>query len=412
MFKRLFTAILLTVLSVVLLISVGMAYLIVTPLGGKLLVRYFKQEFTSIGLISIGRYEGSLHEGFSLKNITIKGLSYLPNAIVKIQEIRVRLPLWDILHSDAGIFNARLFVPNSDPVVFTGDIFAGNIKGNLYGKSLDIHEASRFYASENINKNLQGYLTNIDLVIEGSLTKGVKLTGALEGDHIQYQSTFLNDVSAKVNLTLSNIFHGMKANGQVIVASGLVNVRQTNLQLSQSAFNFYGDITKPFMDIRLGANVEDMSVHMAIQGTLDSPQLNVSSDPPMAPQDALQMLFTGNAFSSATSPFNGVTSGQLAQNFLNYSLTDINNPSQFGMKTKLTQNFKLGMEMDELPGPPDATNVYYSREINGEMDMTNHTSLNVSREIFSQDDRYYSYENNQDQSTEDTEVYMQYKKRF
>ena len=90
-------------------------------------------------------------------------------------------------------------------------------------------------------------------------------------------------------------------------------------------------------------------------------------------------------WSSSTSPFNGVTSGELAEDFLNYSLQDINDEQQLGLKKKLTDNLKLGVEMDQMPSPPGETNIYYSRKINGEMDMNDHMSLNVSQEVFPQD---------------------------
>ena len=66
-FKRLITAVFLTVFSIILLFSLGLAYLIVTPLGGKILVRYFKQEFSSVGRVHVGHYEGSLHEALFSK---------------------------------------------------------------------------------------------------------------------------------------------------------------------------------------------------------------------------------------------------------------------------------------------------------------------------------------------------------
>src|SRR5271156_116517 len=110
MFKRLITAIFLTVLSIILLFSAAFAYLIVTPLGGKILVRYFKQQFVSVGLMHIGHYEGTLQNGFVLKDIRIIGLSYLPDALLRIQEIHVHLPLWDLASSSFSIFNARIFM--------------------------------------------------------------------------------------------------------------------------------------------------------------------------------------------------------------------------------------------------------------------------------------------------------------
>ena len=168
--------------------------------------------------------------------------------------------------------------------------------------------------------------------------------------------------------------------------SGLVNVRKTNLELLQSKFIFRGDFFNPLIDIRLGAKVEDMDIHLSIKGALANPQLVVSSDPPMAPQEALRVLFTGNDWSAAAaSPFNGVTSSELAESFLDYSLQDYNEDQRLGLKTKLTDNLKLGVEMDQMPSPPGETTIYYSRKVNGEMDMSEHTSLNVSREVLPQD---------------------------
>ncbi len=408
MFNRLITAIFLTVLSIILIFSAVFAYLIVTPLGGKMLVRYFKQEFSTVGLVHIGHYEGSLHNGFVLKNVRITGLSYLPDALLRIQEIRVRLPLWDLLHSDFSIFNARIFIPDSDPIVFTGDVYAGQIKGNLYANSVDLHTASRFWAIEDIRKNLQGFVSNVDLNIRGPVSSP-KVSGHFLLDSIRFKSIFLTDGFSRLDLTLIPGIDQTQVKGEVIVDSGLVNVHRTNLELAPSKFIFRGDIFNPMISVHLGARIEDMDFHLTIAGTSLKPQLMVTSDPPMAPQDALRVLFTGNAWSASTSPFNGVTSGELAEDFLDYSLQDAPSDQNFGLKTKLTDSLKLGAEMDQMPSTPGETNIYYSRKINGEMDISDHMSLNVSREIMTQDS-YPSYQDAQPEP--DTQVYLQYKKRF
>ena len=121
-------------------------------------MRYFKKEFVSVGLMHVGHYEGSLHEGFVLKDVRIVGLSYLPNALVRIQEIRVHLPLWDLLHSDFSIFNARIFIPDSDPVVFTGEVYAGQIKGNLYARSGGMSMRPAVFGPTKISKRIYGAL--------------------------------------------------------------------------------------------------------------------------------------------------------------------------------------------------------------------------------------------------------------
>ncbi len=407
---RFITAIGLTVISIILLLSAAFAYLIVTPLGGKILVRYFKQQFVSVGLMHIGHYEGSLQNGFILKDISIKGLSYLPGALLRIQRIDVRISLGDLPHPDLSIFNARIFINGCDPVVFNGKVHGEEIKGNLYARSVDIHEVTHFWISEDIRKSLQGYISNIDVTIQGPLSSP-KVSGPFLADNIRYKSIFLTDGFSRVDLTLLPAPHQFHMKGEVILNSGLVNVRNTNLELSTSKIIFQGNILNPGIDIHMGAKVEDMDINLTIQGVLSYPQLIVSSDPPMQPQDALRVLFTGNAWSASTSPFNGVTSGALAQDFLNYSLNDLNEEQQLGLKTKLTDNLKLGVEMDEMPAPPGDTTVYYSRKINGEMDVSDHMSLNVSQEVLHQGrDPNSSYQDAQ--PTAETQVYVQYKKRF
>ncbi len=64
-----------------------------------------------------------------------------------------------------------------------------------------------------------------------------------------------------------------------------------------------------------------------------------------------------------------------------------------------------------MPSPPGETNIYYSRKINGEMDMNDYMSLNVSQEVLPQDRD--SFPSAQDaQPAAETQVYLQYKKRF
>jgi putative salt-induced outer membrane protein YdiY len=98
---------------------------------------------------------------------------------------------------------------------------------------------------------------------------------------------------------------------------------------------------------------------------------------------------------------------------LNYSLQDIGDQN-LGLKTKLTDNLKLGVEMDQLPAPPGETNIYYSRKINGEVDLNENMSLNISQEVLPQDRMpTSSVAGSQDaQAGPETQIYWQYKKRF
>jgi hypothetical protein len=401
----------LTLLSIVLIASATVGALIVTPLGGRLLLHYTRQQFSSIGLINIGSYEGSLEDGFIIKNVVIKGIAYVPNAQARIQEIDVRLPLWDLQHSTFSIFNARLVIPDSDPLVFDGQIEGGRIKGEFFGNSVDLQEADRFGPVPEV-KGLRGFLSHIDVAIDGPLATP-HVWGQFRVDSVRYRSIFLTDTVASLNLSLVPQSKDWRVKGQININSGSVYVQHTNLKLLPSKFIFTKDFLNPAMNIHLGSEVEDMDIDLIVKGTMSNPQLTVVSDPPMPPQDALQVLFTGDAFSTSTTPFSGINSSQLAGDFLNYSLQDINDEN-YGLKAKLTNNLKLGVEMDQLPSPPGETNVYYSRKVNGEMDLNSHMSLNVSQEVMPDNRAPYgsaSSSQNADAAPE-TQVYWEYKKRF
>ena len=408
--KRLITAIVLTVLSIILLFSTAFVYLIVTPTGGKILVRYFLQQYASLALMHVGHYQGSLQDGFILKDVQARGLPYLPGALARIQQVRVGLPLWDWRHANVDILNARIFIPGCDTVVFTGALYAGQIKGNLYAKSVDVHAVGRFWVSENLKNNLQGFISNIDVTLQGPLATPV-VSGHFLADGIRYKSVFLADGVSELNLTLMPAPDRFQMKGEVILDSGVLMVRRINLQMTKSQVYFQGDILNPRIDIHAGAKVEDTDIHLALKGTVERPELIVTSNPPLVALDALRMLFTGNAWSAASaSPISSATAGELADDFLSYYLADNNNEQRLGFKKKLTDNLKLGVEVEQIPSTLEGPMVY-SRKIEGEMALSDHLSLNVSQQVLPQD-RNVTPTTQEPQQEGERQIYLEYKNRF
>ena len=133
-FVRLSTAIILTLISIILLFSIGLTYLIVTPLGGKILVRYFKQGFSSVGLMHVGHYEGS-HYRMVLPQGCRVSEDYLifPEAVLRIQEIKGASSIVGFAPIlDFGIFLMPRIKVSSivNPIVFTGRVWpCGSVKG-------------------------------------------------------------------------------------------------------------------------------------------------------------------------------------------------------------------------------------------------------------------------------------------
>ncbi|MBF0510901.1 MAG: translocation/assembly module TamB domain-containing protein [Candidatus Omnitrophica bacterium] len=408
---RIIIPVLLTLLSFIVILSAGFIYLIVTPSGAKLLVRCFKYEFLSQGRMHIGHCEGSLHHGFVLKDVKIMAMPFQPESTVRIQEIKVRIPVLTPSLYQVDIFNARLFVPECDPIVFTGKIHAGQISGNFYSNFVDIYQFSRFWAIKDIVQGLRGFITNADAQVMGTIFEP-RIKGHFQVDTIRYRSVVLKDGVGGVDLTFNApLSPVLLMSGEMTFDKANVIIRKIKLDLSESKAFFKGNVLNPLLDIHLGAKVEDMYIHLVVKDELLKPQLTVTSDPPMLPQDALRVLFTGNAFGPVNSPFDGITSGELARDFLNYSLNDINSQQQVGLKTKLTDRLKLGLEMDQRSVSVGDTNTFYSRKISGELDLNDNMSLNILKGVLPQEN-YMTQLSQGNDAEDETQIYLQYKKRF
>ena len=127
------------------------------------------------------------------------------------------------------------------------------------------------------------------------------------------------------------------------------------------------------------------------------------------------MLFTGNAWSlPSASPLSGATSTELADALFNYSQPKSSDEQRIGLKKKLTDKLKLGVEVDQLtPAMPGDSEVYSYRKIEGEMDLSNHLSLNISHQVMPQEKETNAGASSPEaQQDDETQIYLQYKKSF
>ena len=132
-------------------------------------------------------------------------------------------------------------------------------------------------------------------------------------------------------------------------------------------------------------------IDLAIKGTFLKPKLIFNSDPPMSEENIMIALVTGKSWS-------GIESEQ-----------------GFGLRKKLTDTFNVGMQVQERPSQLGRDQALgYSRTLEGQMKLSDKFSLNVSKKYLpsSTESPQTGIASGQRQKDDESQIYLQYKKRF
>ena len=82
------------------------------------------------------KLEGNLVSGMTYKNITLEDLKWFPTPnILKIQSLAVNIDSIGLEGVTVGIENARLTLPNSDPILFHGKMDKQILDINFFSNS-------------------------------------------------------------------------------------------------------------------------------------------------------------------------------------------------------------------------------------------------------------------------------------
>ncbi len=403
--KSAFIMLLMASLLMLIAVSMGVVYLIVTPAGGKLLIDYTLNKYASIASMSVGSYEGSIDQGFVLKDIRITDWPAWPIATIHIQQAKVQIPLWSWQKVSVDVLNGRVFLPTSDPIVFGGQFTGGLLKGNVYAKAVDVHECVSPFASEEMIKGLEGSVDGVDLQISGPLM-AFKIVGHLFVDHVKYKITTVNDAFTRVDLTVQPVGEIWPLFGEVVVDSGFVETHKVMVDLRKSKVGFSGDAFNPALELYGDTYVEDIDISFSILGTAAKPQLKMDSDPPLPEDVLLLVLVTGKSWSGASSSLSkGALNSDLMSGFMDYFFLG----GKGGQFSK-TYGLKLGLELEQMPTQAGSSGLY-SRKLEGEVAVSDHVSVNVSKKILPQEHSPATSSQRLNQEGE-TEIYLKYKEKF
>ncbi|NVO57131.1 translocation/assembly module TamB domain-containing protein [Rhodobacteraceae bacterium B1Z28] len=159
---------------------------------------------------------------------------------------------------------------------------------------------------EHLNESAAGYLTRerAQLVVTEESTQTDSRI-ALDISLLAPKEVFVRGrgVNAELGgrIQISGTTKSVVPSGQIELIRGTFDILGRRLALTKGLVTLQGDLT-PYIEFESSASTSDGTATIEIAGPLDSPEVDVFSDPERPAEEALAMLLFGNRFSEI-SPF-------------------------------------------------------------------------------------------------------------
>lgn len=273
-------------------------YFLLTPQGSWAVCRLiFSRGFGSKS-VSVGHVEGSMLPGLQLHYLHLDGLPHVPAASnLRVRLMQVSLPLLHPHQPDVMISNARLEMPDSEPILISGFFHRGVMQLNVYSRRVDAREVLRCFMNEEDAQKFSGPVGPVDLNLTG-VPRRFELSGDFQVPQLNYYGFSLMDGSGAVSLKVRPGAREDGLIGEVRLQAGTLVLKNSQVQLEPSRIFYQGDPKKPVFDLAGISWIEKIRINITLKGTFRQPDLILSSDPPLPQQQLLLMLATGKRWKS------------------------------------------------------------------------------------------------------------------
>ena len=346
--------IILIVLSVF-IISFCVYYFIFTPKGSGLITRWALSKYLDSENIDIKEVDGNLAQTFSYKDIIIKDLKFLPKeSILKIKKLDIALISFGPSGLNLNIHNGILSMPGFNTIFFYGTYQKDSFDINVYSKNVGVRETLDLFTQSSNLRKISGMISSFDVYIKGSLLEP-QLSGTFEIEELSRDWFSITDCSGSLDIQLKDIKEELKIFGAIFLSKAIViGPKGTLINLQESKIFFDGDPGKPSFDLKGISTIEGTKINIVLKGTLDKPELELTSEPSLSQERLLVMLATGKGWKGAERSFGSQQlSPDLVADFIDYFAfggTGARIVKQLGISEislKLDQNTKgIGIKKD------------------------------------------------------------------
>lgn len=415
------------IIAILVLITVLLVVLFNTSKGGEFLFRRTIDRAVVADQFKIGESRGSLRDGLILDNVELHGLADLPeSSYLKIQRVIMNWSKLSLDGLELTLQNARLKLPQSEPVVLTGSFKSGQLDLNIYSVGLTVGEIKPYLPDIKKLAPLKAYVKNLDLFITGDYREpGV--TGQFTIVNALYKGFLLTDAPVMLDMQFKDIKNDVKLYGQTNIESGRLQAKRADVDLERGKLEFTGLWNRPWVDIHGETKVANTFITIKLSGTLQDPNLILSSEPPRSKEKLMIMLATGKAWDSVEGAFtDGLDSGALTKDFIDYfffagrsnsfadkfgisdvSLTYSETARGISARKLITDNLEVGYGVKQVIEEDMVSET--SHTVEGRVQVNKNLSVGIEREMTR---KTIDEELNEDVDEVDNKIMLKYKKSF
>ncbi|MFH1777228.1 MAG: translocation/assembly module TamB domain-containing protein [Candidatus Omnitrophota bacterium] len=426
--KKLFFLILILIIIPVAFIIFCGYYLIFTTKGAGVISKFLLAKYVEGDKIGFKEIEGSLAEKLVYHNVEVKNLKGLPpEAVLKIQELKIYFTTLNFSGLNLEIQNGRLMMPDSDAILFYGNYQRSAFDVKVYCKEINLRDTLDLFVEAGSLKDLSGDIYDLDIVIKGDFLDP-DITGNFQLKSLSYGGFTMRGCTIAFSLQLKDVKNNLKLYGEILMETGeLTGPRTAVVKLEKSKIIFNGDYAKPTFDLKGKSIIEGTKIKITLKGTIESPELRLTSTPPVPEGWLLVMLATGRSWRSSGSALKqGNITPDLAKDFIDYfvfagsgskiiqkfGLSDISityneEKKGIGVKKDITDKAEVTYSIEQ-PREFSKESVT-THKIGGEYNITEHISVGAEKEIKQPTEKSDAVP---DKLKTDDRVYLKYKKEF
>lgn len=409
------------IIIVSILMSSAIYYLLFTRKGGALITERFVKIVNNEKPIVWQKNEGSLMSGMLYEDIVLEDLKWfpVPNKL-KMQTLTIDINSFGLDGITLNVENARLFLPDSEPILFYGKIEKQLLDFNIYSNAISDREIRNLFKADILNK-VTGNLSGIDVFVKGTINEP-SVNGEFVIENITKNGFSLQQSSCVFEISLKSINNALGLYGPLTFKSGIIKGEKTALiRLQESKIIFNGDPGKSNFDIKAISVVEKIKMNIAFKGSFQEPDLQINSDPPIPKDRLLLSLATNKTWQNTEDVFNkGNLSPDIAKDFIDYFVTN-EFAEKFGLKnlsvkydgegkgvavTKdLSDRLEDKYEIEEKKNKESEPDI--SQKVGGEYKVTETISLEAKKEL-----KQKGTNGQQENKATDDQLLLKFKKSF
>ncbi|MFH0877662.1 MAG: translocation/assembly module TamB domain-containing protein, partial [Candidatus Omnitrophota bacterium] len=333
--RRILVVIFLIVFAAVLLVGLAISFFIFTERGGSFFAKQAMSTFSGGKEIAWQKSEGSLARGLVYENLEAENVERLPRPNkIRIQKLTIDVKSASAQGISLILENARVFLPDSDPIVVFGTLNAGKLDFNLFCKRIATGAIDHFVKVNQL-RGVSGTFSDVDVFVKGPLEEP-RFEGVFLIEDLAKEGFSVRDSFCQFNLTVKGEDQDRPLFGSVVLQGGILRGAKTAVvNLTEGKFLFSGDPANPALDVRGSSQVEKVKIEIAVKGVLSQPDLQIKSEPPMDKNRLLLALATDKTWKDTELGLQkGAVSPDFARDFIDYFVLG-------GQASKFTERFGI-----------------------------------------------------------------------